>query len=165
MNIRGVGTIDDSRQDDLEQTETETQITFRAAVLILTISVLSLVIGSLVLEFEVGIILLFVAMFTTAVFTFYYNYSWEELLEEGAIPMLSRAMGPILILLTVGILIGVWVISGTIPYLMYIGMQFLSPSIFLVATVIILSVGALVTGTSWGAGATFGVALDRKSVV
>jgi NhaC family Na+:H+ antiporter len=80
-------------------------------------------------------------------------------LEEGAIPLLRRVVGVFLILLIVGILIGVWMIAGTIPYLMYIGLQVLTPSIFLVATTIILSAAALVTGTSWGAGATFGVAV------
>jgi NhaC family Na+:H+ antiporter len=136
-----------------------TPVTFTGAVAILAAALLLLIVGSLVLQFDIAILLMAVSAFTSVVYVFYYGFSWGDMLEYGAIPMLSRAMNAFLILLIVGILIGTWMISGTIPYLMYIGLQVLSPSIFLVATVIILSAGALVTGTSYGAGATFGVAL------
>jgi NhaC family Na+:H+ antiporter len=134
-------------------------VTFAGAVLLLAASLSILIVGALVLEFDIAVLLMTVAAFSSLVFVYYYGFSWQELLEEGAIPMLSRALGVFLILLIVGILIGVWMIAGTIPYLMYIGLQVLTPSIFLVATTIILSAAALVTGTSWGAGATFGVAV------
>lgn len=134
-------------------------MTFAGAVLLLAASLSILIVGALVLEFDIAVLLMTVAAFSSLVFVYYYGFSWQELLEEGAIPMLSRALGVFLILLIVGILIGVWMIAGTIPYLMYIGLQVLTPSIFLVATTIILSAAALVTGTSWGAGATFGVAV------
>jgi len=58
-----------------------------------------------------------------------------------------------------GILIVIWMISGTIPYLMWLELKSLSPRAFLVAAAIITSVSPLLTGTSWGTGATFGVAL------
>lgn len=145
--------------EENQVTVESTPVTFVGAVTILASSLLLLIIGSLVLELDIAILLMLVSIFTSVIYIFYYGFSWEDMLEYGAIPMLSRAMNAFLILLIVGILIGTWMISGTIPYLMYIGLQVLSPSIFLVATVIILSAGALVTGTSYGAGATFGVAL------
>jgi NhaC family Na+:H+ antiporter len=147
------------RDDTQEVTVETTPVTFAGAVLLLAASLSILIVGALVLEFDIAVLLMTVAAFSSLVFVYYYGFSWQELLEEGAIPMLSRALGAFLILLIVGILIGVWMIAGTIPYLMYIGLQVLTPSIFLVATTIILSAAALVTGTSWGAGATFGVAV------
>ncbi|WP_161782613.1 Na+/H+ antiporter NhaC [Halococcus sediminicola] len=147
-----------SSQED-QITLESTPVTFAGAVTILAVTLLLLIVGSLVFDVDIAILLMLASMFTSTVYIYYYGFSWQEMLENGAIPMLSRAMGAFLILLIVGILIGTWMISGTIPYLMYIGLQVLSPSIFLVATAIILSAGALVTGTSYGAGATFGVAL------
>lgn len=150
----------DTSQDDMQIVRNqESPVSFLGATAIVFISIGILAIGSLIFGFDVGILLLFVCMFTTTVYTYYYDFSWDEMLEKGAVPMMSRGIKPVLILLTIGILIGSWMISGTIPYLMYLGLQFLSPSIFFASAVIILSVGALVTGTSWGAGATFGVAL------
>lgn len=152
-------TTKQSGTGDEKPTLETTPVTFKGAVLLLAASLSILVVGSLVLEFDVAILLMIVATLTSTVFIYYYGFEWENLLEDGAVPMLARAMGAFLILLIVGILIGTWMIAGTIPYLMYIGLEVLSPSIFLIATALIMSVAALVTGTSWGAGATFGVAL------
>jgi NhaC family Na+:H+ antiporter len=49
-------------------------------------------------------------------------------------------------------------VSGTIPYLIYVGLQLLSPKTFLVAAFLICSLSSTLTGTSWGTAATFGVA-------
>ena len=44
---------------------------------------------------------------------------------------------PILIVLSVGVLVGAWMISGTVPLMIYYGMKVLSPSLFLVMVCII----------------------------
>ena len=63
---------------------------------------------------------------------------------------ISKAMQSILILAIVGMMIGAWLISGTIPTMIYYGLRLLSPKIFLVAAVLICSITSLATGTSWG---------------
>lgn len=65
----------------------------------------------------------------------------------------------IFILLAVGMVIGVWILSGTVPMLIYYGFQVLSPSFFLVATCLISAIVSLATGTSWGTVGTVGLAL------
>ncbi len=65
----------------------------------------------------------------------------------------------ILILLSVGALAGTWLISGIVPAMIYYGLQILSPSIFLVASVIIAAMVSLATGSSWTTSATIGIAL------
>ena len=59
----------------------------------------------------------------------------------------------------VGILIGSWMTSGTVPLLMYYGLKLLPAPIFLAATCILCSLMSLMTGTSWGTMGTIGVAL------
>ena len=67
-------------------------------------------------------------------------------------------MPAILIMLTVGVLIGSWMASGTIPMIIYYGLKLISPKFFLVTACLVWSVTALATGTSWGTVGTVGVA-------
>ena len=80
-------------------------------------------------------------------------------IEEGILTSIMMGMQACLILYTVGMLIGTWIQSGTVPTMIYYGLSVLSPSIFLVATILICSVVALATGTSWGTSGTVGLAL------
>jgi len=66
---------------------------------------------------------------------------------------------PIMILFLVGALAGTWLVSGIIPAMVYYGLQVLSPSIFLPASVIIAAVISVATGSSWTTSATVGIAL------
>lgn len=70
-----------------------------------------------------------------------------------------QALQAIIILMIIGVLIGVWILSGVVPAMIYYGLNILSPSIFLVATVLICSITSLATGTSWGTAGTMGIAL------
>ena len=65
----------------------------------------------------------------------------------------------ILILLTVGMLSGSWMISGVVPTLIYYGVQMLSPQFFLVCACVICALVSLLSGSSWTTIATIGVAL------
>ena len=56
------------------------------------------------------------------------GFTWKEI-EEGIIKGISMGMGAILILLAVGSLIGTWIMSGTVPAMIYYGLKILSPSI------------------------------------
>lgn len=84
--------------------------------------------------------------------------SWTQLEKATAISI-SRAMPAIFILLMVGALVGVWMLSGTVPYLIYWGLQIIAPEIFYVATLVICSVVAVSIGSSWTTAGTVGVAL------
>ena len=66
---------------------------------------------------------------------------------------------PIMILFLVGALAGTWLVSGVIPAMVYYGLQVLSPSIFLPASIIICAVISIATGSSWTTSATVGIAL------
>lgn len=118
-----------------------------------------IVVGRLILGFDVALLLMFCGMFSTVVFCCFCGYGWGELFDQGVVPMMARATGAILILLTVGPMIAVWMASGTIPYLIYLGLQILNPKIFLIAAFLICCLSSCFTGTSWGTAATFGVAL------
>ncbi|MDR3255975.1 MAG: Na+/H+ antiporter NhaC [Synergistaceae bacterium] len=84
--------------------------------------------------------------------------SWSEI-EEGMIASVMMGMQAMLILFTVGILVGTWILSGVVQTMIYYGLAILNPSIFLVATILISSIVSIATGTSWGTTGTVGIAL------
>ncbi|MFT5753444.1 MAG: NhaC family Na+:H+ antiporter [Flavobacterium sp.] len=84
--------------------------------------------------------------------------SFQTMIDEVA-ENIKSTVGAILILLMVGALAGTWLISGVIPSMIYYGLQILSPSIFLPATMIICAIISIATGSSWTTSATVGIAL------
>ena len=86
------------------------------------------------------------------------GYTWKEL-ERGIVHGISLSMGALLILLVVGALIGTWILCGTVPAMIYYGLQILNPGIFYAAACVICSLVALATGSSWTTASTVGIAL------
>ncbi|WP_106419108.1 Na+/H+ antiporter NhaC [Salinicola tamaricis] len=84
--------------------------------------------------------------------------SWAEL-EEGIVNGIRIALIPIVILMLVGLLVSSWIASGTVPTLIHLGMQGISPRFFLVASFMICSLVAVATGSSWTTAGTVGLAL------
>lgn len=86
------------------------------------------------------------------------GWKWSYL-EKGIINNISRSMQAILILMTVGMLIGTWIAGGIVPAMIYYGLMILKPSIFLAACVLICGIVSLATGSSWTTAGTVGIAL------
>ncbi|MDR0765209.1 MAG: Na+/H+ antiporter NhaC [Synergistaceae bacterium] len=107
---------------------------------------------------DVHVPLVFSACVAAIVSMLVLKVKWP-VLEEGILNTILMGMKSMLILYTVGMLIGVWIRSGVVPTMIYYGLDLLGPSVFLVATVLICSVVSLATGTSWGTSGTVGIAL------
>lgn len=101
---------------------------------------------------------MFIGVIIASIVTMTLGYKWADI-ETMMIDGISKAMQSMLILAIVGMMIGAWLLSGTIPTMIYYGLKLLSPKIFLVATVLICSITSLATGTSWGTMGTMGLAL------
>ena len=86
------------------------------------------------------------------------GYTWEEI-EQSMFNGISQALQAIIILAIIGVLIGVWILSGVVPTMIYYGLLVLTPKTFLIAALIICSITSLATGTSWGTAGTIGIAL------
>jgi Na+:H+ antiporter, NhaC family len=86
------------------------------------------------------------------------GFSWTEL-QRGIVHGISLSTAAVLILLVVGALIGSWILAGTVPTMIYFGLGILSPSWFYAAAMIICSIVAIATGSSWTTAGTIGVAL------
>ncbi len=86
------------------------------------------------------------------------GYTWEEM-QKGIIEKISRALPATLILWSVGLLIGSWMFSGTVPMIIYYGIEIINPKYLLVTAFLITAVLSTITGTSWGSAGTIGVAI------
>lgn len=91
------------------------------------------------------------------------GYSWAEM-EKAMIHGISLSLGAVLILFAVGALIGTWLLAGTVPALIYYGLQVLDPAWFYAATCILCAIVSMSIGSSWTTAATIGVALIGVSV-
>lgn len=83
---------------------------------------------------------------------------WQAV-ENAIISGISISLKPILILLCVGLLIGSWIMGGTVPTMIYYSLLILDPSIFYLASCVICALIALSIGSSWTVAGTVGIAL------
>jgi Na+:H+ antiporter, NhaC family len=102
-------------------------------------------------------VLLVTAAFLTGALAFVLGWPWKDM-ERGITASIHKAMPAILIMLSVGVLIGSWIACGTIPMVVYYGLKLITPKFFLVTACLVCSITSLATGTSWGTVGTLGVA-------
>lgn len=92
------------------------------------------------------------------------GYRWAQI-EEGIAHTISSGLKAILILLCVGGLIGSWMLSGTVPAMIYYGGQLLSPEWFYPTAALVCAVTAWSIGSSWTVAGALGVAFIGISEV
>ena len=97
---------------------------------------------SLVLTGNNIVIALFAAVLIEAVYCLFHGFHWSEI-EDALIKGGSGMLGAVMVMILVGIMIAVWMASGTIPTLLYYGMKIISPSIFLPITFVLCMLTAL----------------------
>lgn len=82
-----------------------------------------------------------------------------RIMEQSMIASVSTSIGAVYIFLLIGVLISSWLISGTIPTLLYIGLSIISASFFYAVVFIITSIIGTAIGSSLTTVATVGVAM------
>lgn len=80
-------------------------------------------------------------------------------IEKAITHSISSSISAINILIIVGALIGTWILSGTVPAMIYYGLKLISPIVFLPVACIICCITSLATGSSWSTTGTIGIAL------
>lgn len=131
--------------------------TFLESLSTIIFMVIVVVIGFIFFNIPIQILLLISSAYA-AFIVYRVGLRWEDL-EEGITKRLTTAMPAIFIILAVGIIVGSWMFSGTVPALIYYGLKFLNPSYFLVSAFIISAITSVATGTAWGSASTAGIAL------
>ncbi len=83
---------------------------------------------------------------------------WQQV-QEGIIHGIAVGLGPVLILLAVGMLIGTWILAGTVPAMIYYGVEVLNPRFFYAASALICAIVSISIGSSWTVAGTMGIGL------
>ena len=95
---------------------------------------------------------------STAVFMAARGRRWEGM-ESRFLRVIKVGLPAIIILMGVGMLVGSWIIAGTVPTILYYGFEIFSPSSFLASVCVICALISIATGSSWGTVGTVGLAL------
>lgn len=139
----------------MEQTKKEPS--FLLAVTPILVMIVGLAVGVGYMKLKVEPIILIAALVAGGI-AWRLGYSWKEL-QEGVIEKISSSLPALMILWAVGLLIGSWVFSGTIPMIIYYGVDLISPEYLVFTAFIIAAIISTTTGTSWGSAGTVGVAI------
>ncbi|HVD60587.1 MAG TPA: Na+/H+ antiporter NhaC [Gemmatimonadaceae bacterium] len=84
--------------------------------------------------------------------------TWDDI-QRVTGERFASVLPVILILLAIGMLIGSWVMSGTIPFIVFWGIRIVRPEWLALTAFLATATMSLCTGTSWGSAGTIGVAL------
>jgi NhaC family Na+:H+ antiporter len=126
--------------------------------LVPVIALIALLAGTIIILEGSGHIPLVLGACVAGLVAWAHGYRWEEI-QDGILNAINLALGAVLILLTIGVLMGTWLASGIVPALIAWGLELLSPSFFLPASCAVCSVVSLVSGSSWSTAGTVGLAL------
>lgn len=85
------------------------------------------------------------------------GYTWQEL-ENSLAQGVSRALPAVFILFLIGTIIGTWLEGGLIPTIIYYGLTFISPNLFLALACLVPAAVSFVLGSSLTTIATVGIA-------
>ncbi|MDO6542121.1 Na+/H+ antiporter NhaC family protein [Photobacterium sanguinicancri] len=130
---------------------------FGEAVFLLSFITVSLIIGIMVFHLDVHILLI-ISVVLTMLLCWRCGYNLDQQIEIMG-NSLKNATGAMFAFLLIGMIIGIWILAGTIPALIYYGLDIVSPALFLPAGFLVCCGITYATGTNWGAASTIGVAL------
>ncbi|HDE6964171.1 TPA: Na+/H+ antiporter NhaC [Staphylococcus aureus] len=131
--------------------------TFLESISTMIVMVIVVVTGFVFFDIPIQVLLIIASAYATWIAK-RVGLTWQDL-EKGIAERLNTAMPVILIILAVGIIVGSWMFSGTVPALIYYGLDLLNPSYFLISAFFISAVTSVATGTAWGSASTAGIAL------
>jgi len=89
---------------------------------------------------------------------FYLGFRWHDI-QYAVSEKISKAIPTLLLLFAIGLLVGSWIISGTIPMLVVYGLKLIEPDYIFIFAFVVPIFFSLCTGTSWGSIATIGLVI------
>lgn len=128
-----------------------------ASFLLLGISLIFIILGYTILAIKLEALLCITAVIISFV-ALWLGHSFQDIIDE-IVKKFAQALPSLMIVMCVGGVIGVWMSSGTIPYLITLGLKIINPQYIVLITFVVTSIVATCTGTSWGSAGTIGVAL------
>jgi len=136
--------------------ENAKSVTLNKALLMLLCIVVILSAGNVILKIptEISFVLTIVAISLVALSSGFTLKELQGFFVEGC----RESLIVVLIMMSVGMVIGSWIVSGIVPSIIYYGLKFISPSFFLVSGFLLLCLVSFFIGSSFATAGTLGVA-------
>lgn len=103
-------------------------------------------------------VLILMALTFSSLYLMYLGYNWETIMKHITAKV-GEAVPVLMILFSIGVLIGSWIVSGTIPMLIYYGISMIDANWIYIFSFLVCIIFSLLTGTSWGSAGTIGVVM------
>lgn len=116
-----------------------------------------LLLGVVLLDYDIHIVLL-CALTVVCIASVPLGYSFMDLVDCMK-KSLGQALAAMIIFIFIGIIISSLIFSGTVPALIYYGLQYIIPDYFLPIGLLLCSLTSISIGTSWGTVGTMGLAM------
>lgn len=123
---------------------------------VIGISLLIMIIGTVIFKLSAEMLMCIIAMFA-AIVAYRLGYTWNDL-EEAISERLGKTVPVLLIIWIIGMVVGTFIFSGTIPMMIYYGLKMINPSWVIFSAFITCIIFSMVTGSSWSSVGTAGVA-------
>lgn len=133
------------------------ELTFWEALSLLAVILFTLSVGCVCLHLNSQIVLL-VCTILAALFSGYKGWSSHQI-EEMVIRGVQNAAVVLVIDVCIGMLIGMWIASGTFSFFLLTFLRLVDPRFFLVETFLFCCIFSAITGSSWICAGTVGLAL------
>lgn len=129
---------------------------FLSALIISIVMILILLLSVAVFDTDIQLALM-ICVVIAAIYASALGYKWlsiEKMMKDG----INSIMIALLIVTLIGTVIGAWIASGTIPYIIYAGLKLISPKFFLLSACLTCCFMSMATGSSWSSAGTVGIA-------
>ncbi|EMB20681.1 Na+/H+ antiporter NhaC [Treponema denticola OTK] len=133
------------------------KMSFLAALVVIGIMMTTIMFFTIVIKSSI-VTTFFIICVEVIIIGLILKHPFKEL-EKAGFEYTLKAMPAFFILLTVGAMVAMWIASGVVPTLIYVGLKLISPKIVPMMAMLLSSIASLVTGTSYGSIATVGVAM------
>ncbi|MCQ6267484.1 Na+/H+ antiporter NhaC [Fictibacillus sp. WQ 8-8] len=101
---------------------------------------------------------LFFCVILTGIFAVFWGTDWKTI-EKGLISGVVSGIQPLLLLIMISFVIASWMMSGSVPTLLFYGMNIIQPEWFALSALFITILVSTFTGSSFTTASTVGVAL------
>lgn len=132
------------------------KISFGSAVLCIAALVIVLMFGFAIWQIDTKVVFV-LALVVVGIILLLHGIKLNEIWEYF-ITGCHGAIDVVLILMSVGAVIGTWIVSGVVPTIIYYGLEILTPSSFLLTGFFLCCVVSFFIGSSYSTIATMGVA-------
>jgi NhaC family Na+:H+ antiporter len=130
--------------------------TFSRSLLMVGSSFTIIIIGTLIFKLK-SEVLLFITATIMTIGALRLGYTWQEL-EDAISQRIGKTTGVLLLLWGVGMVIGTFMFSGSIPMIIYYGIKLIKPSFLILSAFITCLIFSVITGSSWSSAGTIGIA-------